>query len=209
MTQAPSSSRLDFVPISASLPPSPLVSSDNPVSEPFATGTACVSCRAMNLNFLCAVFRMLLVAVCIAHLPVCVTTKAIPELAGATNVPARCSELSARRGGLHAEIERLHAEAALVEAQLGALCTEWTNQTAVGVPSPFALPSQSNVATRVQIMQGTNATASQRRGGELRSTSTQNNFLCNSGAWKTHNAILKCRGSSRCWEGRRLVRIRL
>jgi uncharacterized small protein (DUF1192 family) len=85
------------------------------------------------------VFGALLVAVSVLSLSV--AAKANPEPAGAG--VAACSELSERRGRLHAEIARLHAETALVEAELALLCTERSNQTDVGLPPLLALPSQS------------------------------------------------------------------
>ena len=94
--------------------------------------------RATRLA-VCAVFRVLLVAVSIFSLSV--AAKATPEPAGAG--VAACSELSERRDRLHAEIARLHAETALVEAELVLLCTERSNQTDVGLRPLLALPSHS------------------------------------------------------------------
>jgi hypothetical protein len=93
-----------------------------------------------------AVFGLLLAAVSIFSLSVAV--KATQEPAGAG--VAACSELSARRGRLHAEIARLHAETALVEAELVLLCTERSDQTDVDVPPLLALPSQSSGGTADQ-----------------------------------------------------------
>ena len=76
-----------------------------------------------------------------------VAAKATPA-AGAS--AAACSELSERRGRLHAEIARLHAETALVEAELLLLCTERSNQTDVGLPPLLALPSESPGGTSDQ-----------------------------------------------------------
>ena len=88
--------------------------------------------------FICTGSRVLLVALVAAHFPVLVISEDTPEL--------RCSELSARRDRLRAQIEWLHAEAALVEAELGSLCTAaatGTPQTDMGMPPPSepALPS--------------------------------------------------------------------
>ena len=82
----------------------------------------------------CAVLGVLLVAVSVA-------AKANPQPAGAS--VAVCSELSERREWLHAEIARLHAETALVEAELFLLCTERSNQSDVGLPPLLAEPSHS------------------------------------------------------------------
>ena len=68
---------------------------------------------------------MLLIAVSVAH--VCI--------ASGVNAAAQCSELSERRDRLHAEIDRLRADAAVVEAQLGALCAQ---ETDFGVPPQMA-----------------------------------------------------------------------
>jgi hypothetical protein len=73
---------------------------------------------------------------------VCVTAKAAPEF-GDANVAVECAEFSARRDRLLEEIERLRAETAVVEAELGTLCTESANQTNVGLPPRLALPSPS------------------------------------------------------------------
>ena len=106
--------------------------------------------RATRLA-VCAVFGVLLVAVTVFSLSV--AAKATPA-AGAS--VAACSELSERRGRLHAEIARLHAETALVEAELVLLCTERSNQTDVGLPPLLALPSQSPGGTaELQLDQAT------------------------------------------------------
>ena len=90
--------------------------------------------------YFCAVFGLLLAAVSVFSLSVAV--KATREPAGAG--VAACSELSERRDLLHAEIARLHAETALVEAELVQLCTERSDRTDVGVPPLLAVPrSQS------------------------------------------------------------------
>jgi hypothetical protein len=86
----------------------------------------------------CAVSSALLLA-----FTVCVTAKAAPEL-GDANVAVKCAELSARRDRLQEEIERLRAETAVVEAELGTLCTESANETNAGLPPQLALPSSSN-----------------------------------------------------------------
>jgi hypothetical protein len=75
---------------------------------------------------------VLLLAVCAAPFPGFVAANAAPT----TGVPSICSELTQRRDGLHAEIERLRAETSLVEAQLGALCTGPRNQSSLGAPHP-------------------------------------------------------------------------
>jgi hypothetical protein len=81
------------------------------------------------------------VLVALSVLPVVVTSNYTPELVGAT-VATTCSELSARRDRMQAEMERLHAETALVQAELSALCTGTvgTNQTGADLP-----PSESHV----------------------------------------------------------------
>ena len=61
-----------------------------------------------------------------------------------SNVAAQCSELSAKRDRLHAKIDRSSADAAIVEAELGALCTQWID---VGTPPPLAVPSQATGVT--------------------------------------------------------------
>jgi uncharacterized small protein (DUF1192 family) len=87
------------------------------------------------------VFRVLLLLVAVSVPTLSVAAKASPEPAGTG--AAACSELSERRGRLHAEIARLHAETALVEAELGLLCAERSNQTDVGAPPLLAKPSLS------------------------------------------------------------------
>jgi hypothetical protein len=94
----------------------------------------------------CAVFGVLLVAVSVFSLSV--AAKATPEPAGAGG--AVCSELSERRDWLLAEIARLHAATALVEAQLVLLCTERSNLSDVSAPPLLALPSQSPGGTADQ-----------------------------------------------------------
>ncbi len=47
-----------------------------------------------------------------------------------------CTALSERRGRLHAEIDRLHAVTATVEAQLSALCAQRVDQTGLGAGGP-------------------------------------------------------------------------
>jgi hypothetical protein len=95
----------------------------------------------------CAVFGVLLVAASI--FPVSVAAKADPKPAGGS--VAVCSELCERRDRLRAEIARLHAETALVEAELVLLCTERSNQTDVGLAPLLAVPrSQSPGGTADQ-----------------------------------------------------------
>ena len=87
-----------------------------------------------------------------------VTAKATSEPGGA-NVAGHCSELSARRDRLHAEITRRHAEitrrhaeAAIVEAELGRLCAPLaTKHTVVGFPPLSALPNQSTGAPADEV----------------------------------------------------------
>jgi uncharacterized small protein (DUF1192 family) len=95
----------------------------------------------------CAASAVLLLVVSVAHFSVSVAAKAAPEPAGAS--VAACSELSERRDRLHAEIERLHAETAMVEAKLGALCTMQSKETDVVRPL-LTLPSQSPGGTTHQ-----------------------------------------------------------
>ena len=90
-------------------------------------------------------FGVLLVAVSVFSL--FVAAKAT-RAAGAS--VAACSELSERRGRLHAEIARLHSETALVEAELGLLCTDRSNQTDGGLPPLLAVPSHSPGGTTHQ-----------------------------------------------------------
>ena len=91
-------------------------------------------------------FRVVLVAVSVFSLSVAV--KADPDPAGAG--VAACSERSARRVRLHAEIARLRVETALVEAELVLLCTERSIQTDVGLPLLLAKPRQSPGGTAYQ-----------------------------------------------------------
>ncbi len=79
-----------------------------------------------------AVSRGLLVALFVALFPAFVTAEDKPELGG-SNAAGKCSELSVKRGQLLAQIERLRAETASVEAKLGELCNG-TTQTDVGLP---------------------------------------------------------------------------
>jgi hypothetical protein len=117
----------------------------------------------------CAAFGVLLVAACIS--PLSIAAKAGP--APADESVALCSELSERRDRLHAEIARLHAETALVEAELVLLCTERSNETDVGLPPLFALPSHSSAGTADQAIalhqiapQSAQRAAPARRGGK-------------------------------------------
>jgi hypothetical protein len=87
-----------------------------------------------------------IVAVFIAGFPV-----VVGELPAGSSIAAQCSELSTMRDRLHAEIERLHAERAMVEAQLGALCMERANQTAAAAPLPLTVLSQSTGRTRDEV----------------------------------------------------------
>lgn len=94
--------------------------------------------------WLCAVSTVLSFAVF-------VTAQATSELGGA-NAAGHCSELSKRRDRLHTEITRLHAEAVIVEAELGALCAPLaTKQTVVGLRPLSALPSQSTGAPTDEV----------------------------------------------------------
>ena len=89
---------------------------------------------------------VLLLAVCAAPFPGFAAANAAPKISASSI----CSELTQRRDGLHAEIERLHAETAMVEAKLGALCTMQSNETDVGVHPLLTLPSQSPGGTTYQ-----------------------------------------------------------
>ena len=73
-----------------------------------------------------------------AFVSISVTAAATPDLAGAS-AAARCAELSERLGRLHAEVERLRSETAMVEAQLVTLCVNPTN---LGHPL-FEMPTGS------------------------------------------------------------------
>jgi hypothetical protein len=77
---------------------------------------------------------VLLIAVSVAHV----------FIASGVNAAVQCSELAERRDRLHAEIDRLRADAAVVEAQLGARCAQKTD---FGVPPQMA-PASANFGPR-------------------------------------------------------------
>ena len=115
------------------------------IARGLGPGSSHATQRATRLA-VCAVPGVVLVAVSVFSLSV--AAKAIAEPAGASD--AVCSELSERRDWLHAEIARLHAATALVEAQLVLLCTERSNLSDVSAPPLLALPSQSPGGTADQ-----------------------------------------------------------
>ena len=82
---------------------------------------------------------VVLIAASAVHFSSPLAGKGSLEPAGAS--VAACSELRERRDRLRAEIARLHAETAVIEAELGAaLCKTYAD---VDLPPLLALPSQS------------------------------------------------------------------
>ena len=115
----------------------------------------CVNCAAMNRTQcrlkLCGCFelfssRVLLGFLFVAHFPI-FAARTSPALAASEH----CSELSQKRDLLHTEIERLRAETAMVEAQLGTFCPNQTNQT-VDVPQLLVQPSPSTGVRSVDVV---------------------------------------------------------
>jgi hypothetical protein len=125
---------------------------------------ACLARRPVAFASPAAVSRVLLLALVVVHFPVVLASKHTPDLGG-TNVATMCSELSARRDRLQAQLERLHAETASVEAELGALCNG-IDQNGVGLRpldplSPATVRGDRNISDP-RYRQSTGASTSAR-----------------------------------------------